>query len=124
MNELNGDDPNKSIRLTMKYLISDPILDGYTWRGTVTPPKRAFKELVNLNRLIFKSVRASLEPSKFKKYKFLQYKNYMIQWLKHSRSRQRIVTYQYPIAHQQNDNYDDVDDDDGGAYANIDAEEQ
>lgn len=89
----------------MKYLIKDHVLEGYTWCGTIN--KKPFKKLVYLNDLIFKSVRDELKNG----YKFGQYKSYMIQWLKHSRTRQRTVTYQYPNRNQQNYNYDTDEED-------------
>lgn len=112
MDELGGIKPNEAVRLKMKYLISDPVLDGYSWRGT--GEKKAFQKLTFLNDLIFKSVR-----SQFKKYTMKDYKNYMVQWLKHSRTRQRKVTYQYPERNPQNESeYDDdaEEDDDENNY--------
>lgn len=35
------------------------------------------------------------------------YSQYMVQWLKHSASRQRIVTYQYPRHHQRGNRHDE-----------------
>lgn len=86
----------------MKYLIADTVLEGFTWRGTVETKKKPFKQLVALNNLIFESVK-----HQFKAYKKIDYKNYLVNnWLKHSRTRQRIVTYQYPTRHQRNDEFD------------------
>lgn len=93
----------------MKYLVKDHVLGAYTWRGTAEK-----KALVSLNELIFQSVRNS-----FKNYKMNDYKDYMVQWLKHSGTRQRVVTYTYPNrkepklvnSNYDNDVYEDDDDD-------------
>ncbi len=61
----------------------------YTWRGT--GEKKAFEKLVHLNDLIYKSIQ-----QQFRKYTYKEYSSYMVQWLKHSRTRQRTVLYQYP----------------------------
>lgn len=88
----------------MKYLVSDQVLDRYTWRGT--GEKKAFEKLTFLNALIYKSVR-----SQFKKFSFKEYKTYMVQWLKHSKTRQRTVVYRYPNRNQQDENEEESDED-------------
>lgn len=87
--ELGGRTANEAVRLRMKYLITDSVLDGYTWRGT--GEKKAFEKLTFLNDLIYKSVRLQ-----FRKYTNKEYQTYMVQWLKHSGTRQRTVIYAYP----------------------------
>lgn len=87
----------------MKYLFTDPVLENYSWRGTAT--KRAFKDLKALNNLILRSVRDRC-PNTARD----EYKDYMVQWLKHARSRQRQVTYTYPA--QRNLNRDGSSDED------------
>ncbi len=89
MAELGGKSANESVRIRMKYLITDKVLDGYTWRGT--GEKKAFDKLTHLNDLIYKNVRLQ-----FKKYTYKEYQSYMVQWLKHSGTRQRQVIYFYP----------------------------
>lgn len=113
LDELDGQDPNASIRLKMKYLFSDTVLDEYTWRGT--QEKAPFRDLKSINKLILNSVRNDFPGIK---YKFFAYKKYMIEWLKHSFTRQRTVTYTYPrrkkkavIDEEENDDYYDDDDD-------------
>lgn len=86
----------------MKYLIADCVLEHYTWNGT--GEKKAFKKLIFLNDLIFKSVR-----SHFTKYTYKAYKTYMVQWLKHSKTRQRTVIYKYPNRNQRRENDEDDD---------------
>lgn len=104
LDELTAEEEKKVIRLKMKYLFADEILEGYSWRGT--EKKRAFKQLKNVNQIIFESVR-----SQFRKYRYDQYKKYMIEWLKHSRTRQRTVKYSYPVRKEveesssEDDNY-------------------
>lgn len=95
-----GDTARKSIRLKMKYLFTDPVLDRYTWRGT--EKKKSFKSLKSLNNLLYSSVRQQFGQ----KYKRHEFNSYMVQWLKHSRSRQRTVNYSYP----DQKNFDDSDD--------------
>lgn len=104
MNEITGGDAKKAIRLKMKYLFTDPVLDRYTWRGT--DKKHSFKSLKSLNNLLLMSVR-----QQFESYKRFEYNAYMVQWLKHSTSRQRIVTYVYPDREELNDSEDDISDD-------------
>lgn len=89
----------------MKYLIIDQVLEHYTWKGT--GEKKAFVKLTFLNDLIFKSVR-----SQFPKYTFKAYKTYMVQWLKHSKTRQRTVVYHYPNRNERHENDEDDDDED------------
>lgn len=90
----------------MKYLFSDPVLDKYTWRGTAE--LAPFKQLTAVNSLIFRSVRAYSS-----KYKYKSYKNYIVEWIKHSTTRQRTVTYTNPKRKQnENENDDDSDDND------------
>lgn len=105
MNEITGDDAKKAIRLKMKYLFTDPVLERYTWRGT--DKKSPFKSLKSLNNLLYMSVRLQ-----FKNYKLFEYKTYMVQWLKHSRSRQRKVTYSYPDRKELSDSEDEISNDD------------
>lgn len=81
----------------MKYLITDLVLDRYTWRGT--GEKKSFEKLTFLNDLLYKSV-----CSQFKKYTFKAFKGYMVQWLKHSTTRQRTVVYDSPNRNQQHEN--------------------
>lgn len=102
MNELGGDKYKKCIRLKMKYLFTDPVLERYTWRGT--DKKMPFKQLKVLNDLILRSVR-----DRCPKTRRDEYKDYVIQWLKHARTRQRKVTYTYP----DRQNRDDSSDEDG-----------
>lgn len=89
----------------MKYLFTDQVLENYTWRGTAD--KGPFKSLKALNHLILRSVRDRC-PSTARD----EYKDYMIQWLKHARTRQRTVTYTYPARRNLNrDGSSDEDDD-------------
>lgn len=88
----------------MKYLISDPVLENFTWRGT--EEKRSFKKLELLNDLIFKSVR-----SQFKNYKVSEYCKYMVEWLKHAKTRQRTVSYSYPTNRKEKNYVEDENDD-------------
>lgn len=104
MDELGGAKPNEAIRLKFKYLITDVVLNLYTWRGT--GDKKAFKKLIFLNDLIFKSVR-----TQFKKYTFKEYGTYAVQWLKHSKTRQRTVVYSYPTQQIENDDHGDDNED-------------
>lgn len=108
MNELGGTKANDAVRLRMKYLVIDKVLDKYTWRGT--GKKKAFEKLTFLNDLIFKSVR-----SQFKNYTFKDFASYMVQWLKHSTTRQRTVVYQYPNCNIEEENSEqdgeDIEDD-------------
>lgn len=89
-----GKDEKQAIRLKMKYLIADTALEHYTWRGTAD--KKAFNKLVYLNDLIFKSVR-----TQYRNYTVKQYKTYMVEWVKHAKTRQRKVFYQYPGREEQ-----------------------
>lgn len=95
----------KSIRLKMKYLFIDPVLELYTWRGT--EDKAPFKSLRSINSLIYRSVRQQFGEE----YKKHVYKKYMIQWLKHAKSRQRIITYRYPQRKETNGSEDNSSDD-------------
>jgi len=104
LDEITGDKPNKSIRLKMKFLFTDTVLDLYTWRGT--DEKQSFRKLKTLNDLIFTSVRQQFGS----KYKRHEYNKYMVQWIKHSKSRQRTVTYSYPSRREFHE--DDLGDDD------------
>ncbi|XP_037034267.1 uncharacterized protein LOC119073068 [Bradysia coprophila] len=101
--------PKKTIRLIMKYLFLDSVLEHYCWNGT--SEKQAFKKLTSINNFIFGVIAAH-----FKKYKRDQYQSYMADWLKHAKSRQRTVTYTYPQRRGEtrnaNDDDDDNDDDD------------
>lgn len=85
----------------MKYLVSDTVLDQYTWCGTIKLD--AFQNLVNINNLLFRSVREQFET-----YKRSAFNKYMVEWLKHSSTRQRTVIYKYP-EHIRNRNYNDGD---------------
>lgn len=105
MNDITGGDPRKAIRLKMKYLFTDPVLERYTWRGTVK--KDSFKSLKSLNNLLYTSVRGQFED-----YKRFQYNSYMVEWLKHAKTRQRKVTYTYPDRKELSDSDDEVSDDD------------
>lgn len=83
----------------MKYLFSDTVLERYCWGGTPDGKKKPFKQLIAINNLIYESVKRQ-----FRAFKKIEYKNYLIyKWLKHSRSRQRIVTYRYPTRNDPND---------------------
>lgn len=104
MKELTGGDPKAAIRSKMKYLFSDPVLERYTWRGT--EKKRPFKSLKSLNNLLYASVR-----NQFEEYHRFEYNKYMVQWLKHAKSRQRVITYKYPDPKEMSDS-DEVTDDD------------
>lgn len=95
----------------MKYLFADCVLERYSWRGT--EKKKAFKQLKLINKTIFESVRYQ-----FQKYRYDQYKNYVVEWLKHSRTRQRVVTYRYPTP--RNVRSVDDDDDDSEDDGNVD----
>lgn len=88
----------------MKYLIADTVLERYTWRGT--GDKKAFEKLTFLNDLLYKSV-----CSQFKKYTLKEFQLYMVQWLKHSKTRQRTVVYHYPNREQQLENDEEYDED-------------
>lgn len=88
----------------MKYLFTDPVLEKYTWRGT--EKKQSFKSLKSINNLLYRSVR-----HQFKNYKQFQYKDYMVQWIKHAKSRQREVTYKYPDRNESSDFGESTDDD-------------
>ncbi|KAJ6643186.1 hypothetical protein Bhyg_08142 [Pseudolycoriella hygida] len=104
MDELGGSKPNEAIRLRMKYLFSDKCLDHYTWRGT--HEKAPFEKLTLLNDLIFKSVRRN-----FKGYSRRSFNKYMVEWLKHSTTRQRTVVYTYPNRNSpEKDNESDMED--------------
>lgn len=89
----------------MKYLFIDPVLELYTWRGT--EDKKPFKSLRSINSLIYQSVRLQFGQQ----YKKHEYKAYMIQWLKHSKSRQRVITYSYPQRKETNGSENDSSDD-------------
>lgn len=92
----------------MKYLVHDTVLDFYTWKGSpgspTTPPKDAFRNLIDINNLIFRSVR-----EQFPGYKRFDYNKYLVEWLKHSTSRQRRVIYEYPQHYQRQNENDDSD---------------
>lgn len=88
----------------MKYLFIDPVLELYTWRGT--EDKKPFKSLRSINSLIYQSVRLQFGQQ----YKKHEYKAYMIQWLKHSKSRQRVITYN-PQRKETNGSENDSSDD-------------
>ncbi len=105
MNEITANNAKKAIRLKMKYLFTDPVLEKYTWRGT--DQKRPFKSLKSLNQLLYTSV-----CHQFKNYKQFEYKSYMVEWLKHAKSRQRKVTYTYPDRKDVDDSDDEVSDED------------
>lgn len=114
MDEITGDSAKKSIRLKMKYLFT--VLERYTWLGTET--KKPFKSLKSLNNLLYQSVREQFgqKSQQFgqkghQKYKLHEYQSYMVQWLKHSRSRQRTVTYSYPDQKKFDDSEDELTDD-------------
>lgn len=81
----------------MKYFFTDRVLENYSWRGT--SEKEAFKKLKSLNNLLLRSVR-----ERFPNLARYEYNDYMIQWLKHARSRQRKVTYTYPTRGSMNRN--------------------
>lgn len=63
---------------------------------------KAFEKLTTINDLIYKGVR-----SHFKKYTFKEYKTYMVEWIKHSTTRQRTVVYSYPNKKQHQDEEDE-----------------
>lgn len=107
LDELGAANEKKAIRLKMKYLFADSVLERYSWRGT--EKKKPFMQLKLINKTVFESVR-----HQFQKYRYDQYKAYIIEWLKHSRTRQRIVTYKYPNARKVQSVDDDDDDDDDG----------
>lgn len=104
LDQLGGKDANQAIREKMKYLIADTVLERYTWRGT--GDKKAFEKLTFLNDLLYKSV-----CSQFKKYTLKEFQLYMVQWLKHSKTRQRTVVYHYPNREQQLENDEEYDED-------------
>lgn len=93
----------------MKYLFTDQVLDRFTWRGTAD--LKAFEKLTSINALIYKGIR-----SRFKKYTFKEYQTYMVEWIKHSTTRQRTVVYQYPNKKQdeENEEFDEDLDEDFG----------
>ncbi|KAJ6642852.1 hypothetical protein Bhyg_07808 [Pseudolycoriella hygida] len=103
LNELGGANYKKCIREKMKYLFTNKVLERYTWNGTVE--KRGFKNLKALNNLILRSVRQRCPNTKRD-----EYKDYMMEWLKHAKSRQREVTYTYPEQTNFDDSYDEDDD--------------
>lgn len=107
LNEITASNTNKALRLKMKYLFTDVVLERYTWLGT--DKKRPFKSLKSLNNLLYMSVR-----QQFKNYNRFEYKSYMVQWLKHSKSRQRKVTYTYPNPNRNefSDSEDEISEDD------------
>lgn len=89
----------------------DTVLDRYTWLGTTgDAPKFAFKNLININNLTFWSV-----CHQFPYYTRHEYDKYLVEWLKHSTTRQRTVINQYPQREDMNDeDGDQNDDEDGG----------
>lgn len=97
LDQLGGKTENQAIREKMKYLIVDTVLERHTWRGT--GEKKAFEKLTFLNDLLYKSV-----CSQFKNYTYKEFKSYMVQWLKHSKTRQRTLVYQYPNRNQEHEN--------------------
>lgn len=103
IDECAAGDEKKSIRLKMKYLFTDDALEKYSWRGT--EKKKSFKQLKAVNAIIYQSVR-----DQFRKYRMEQYKGYMVQWLKLSKTRQRTVTYSYPARRNETESSDEVDD--------------
>lgn len=103
LKQLGGNNAKKAIRLIMKYLFTDTCLDQFTWRGT--GDLGAFKQFVFLNQLIY-----SIVCSQFEKHTLEQYQSYMVQWIKHSTTRQRNVVYHYPNRNQQQHENDDDSD--------------
>lgn len=119
MVQLGGSKPNEAIRIRMKYLFTDTVLDKYTWRGT--SEKGPFEKFTFLNDLIYKSVRTN-----FKKFPIKQFNSYMVEWLKHSKTRQRTVVYSYPdprptFENSSDDRGGDDDQDDTRDYDQEDA---
>ncbi|KAJ6642674.1 hypothetical protein Bhyg_07627, partial [Pseudolycoriella hygida] len=104
MNELGGNKYEKCIREKMKYLFTNQVLECYTWRGT--KEKDAFMQFKSLNNLILRSVR-DLFPSTERH----EYKEYMKLWLKHAKTRQRMVAYVYPERNSEEIDSDEDDDD-------------
>lgn len=87
MKKLGGGKPNLMVRSVMKKLITDPVLDRYTWKGTID--KKCFENLTNINDVVYDAV-----SGVFKKYTLYKYGKYMVEFLKHSLSRQReLVKY-------------------------------
>lgn len=111
MDELGGAKYEKCIRLKMKYLFSDEVLEYYSWNGTSI--KSAFKQLKAINNLVLKSVRNRCPKTKRDEYEGYLSHN----WLKHAKSRQRTVTYTYPKKKNR-----DEDDDDEGDYNDEDSD--
>lgn len=91
MDTLGGTDPNAAVRERMKYLFNNKVMDKYTWGGTAKLD--AFNSFKSLNNLIYNNVRANFPKIKYSKDKF---RKYMVQWIKHSTTRQRTVVYTYP----------------------------
>lgn len=97
----------------MKYLFDDNALKKYRWRGNAgnaskknpTKPKKPFKDLIELNNLLFYSVR--MEFPDLKRY---LYNSYMSQWLKNAPARLRVVTYTYPDRQSSDEGTSDEND--------------
>lgn len=104
MDQLGGDNPEAAIRYRMKYLFTDTVLDKYTWRGTAE--KDPFKKFKFLNNLIYGNVRSNFTKIKYARDK---YNSYMVQWLKHSTTRQRTVVYSYPNRNPHGEESDKLD---------------
>lgn len=94
--------PKKTVRGIMTYLITDQVLDSYTWLGT--SDLEPFKKFTSINNLIYRIART-------KEFKRIDYDRYMVQWLKHSTTRQRTVTYTYPNRRNGEENEDEDEDD-------------
>lgn len=81
---IGGKNPNLMVRRCMQKIFKDSVLDKYTWCGTLT--KAPFQEFKTICETIFLAVRRN-----FKKYTEYRFEAYMVEYLKHSGTRQRSV---------------------------------
>lgn len=59
MATLGGKDVNESLRKIFRYLFPNAVLAQFSWRGT--KEKQAFKEFINIKKMIFDSVKSNHE---------------------------------------------------------------
>lgn len=118
MTRLGGKRGNLMVRRVMKRLVTDSVLDEYTWGGTYE--KGAFSHFANINDVVYKAVQGC-----FRKYTEYKYEKYMVDFLKHSSSRQRQPRPRIPrrVDHDEDVNVVDNEEEDENEE-NVDENEE
>lgn len=79
---IGGPKPHLMLRRIYKKLVIDEVLERYTWTGTKT--KGAFQNFTYINKVVQQSIRMI-----YPMYTESEYETYMVDFLRHSKSRQR-----------------------------------